>query len=106
MNIICIADEDTNILFGLIGIEGYILPETDFKGFKAGFEEILANKSIDMIIINEKYLLRFSNYFKTIKAQKYPIIVEIPDIRAPLAADYFQDFISKYLGLSLTDVSR
>ncbi|MHA1776498.1 MAG: hypothetical protein DRO88_04035 [Promethearchaeia archaeon] len=104
MNIICIADEDTNIMFGLIGIQGFILPEIDFQAFKSKFEEILANKSIDMILMNEKYLLRFKNYFKNIKGQKYPIIVEIPDIRAPLEGRYFKDFITKYLGLTLTDV--
>ncbi|WP_457557651.1 V-type ATP synthase subunit F [Candidatus Harpocratesius sp.] len=104
MNIICIADEDTNIMFGLIGIQGFTLPEMDFRKFKIEFEKILSNKSIDMIIMNEKYLLRFKNYFKGIKSQKFPIIVEIPDIKAPFSADYYNHFIKQYLGLSIGDV--
>ena len=100
MNIVCIADEDTNIMFGLLGIQGFSIPEMEFSEFKVKFEELLNNKSIDMIIMNEKYLLRFKQYFRPIKTQKFPLIVEIPDIKAPLTSEYFNHFIRQYLGLS------
>ncbi|MHA1511391.1 MAG: V-type ATP synthase subunit F [Promethearchaeota archaeon] len=56
-------------------------------------------KDIGLIIISEKFLIRFKDYFKTLKARKTPIIIEIPDIKGSLDFDYFQKFIQKYIGL-------
>ncbi|MHA1520618.1 MAG: V-type ATP synthase subunit F [Promethearchaeota archaeon] len=100
MTIICVADDDTNIMFGLLGIEGFVLPENDQNKFVREFDKFLHNDEIELIFINEKTLIRFKNYFQQIKIQRHPIIVEIPDIKAPFAADYFNHQIKKLVGLS------
>ena len=101
MNIICAADEDTNLMFGLLGIEGYVLPENDPDEFMEEFDELLKNQEIDFIIMPEKYLIRHKSYFQQIKIQKRPIIVEIPDIKNPLTAEYFNHHIKQLIGLAI-----
>ena len=101
MTIICVADEDTNIMFGLLGIEGYSLPENDLNQFVKEFDTLLQNDEIELIFMPEKFLIRYKKYFQQIKVQHHPIIVEIPDIKAPLAGEYFNQYIKQLVGLTL-----
>ncbi|MHA1610631.1 MAG: V-type ATP synthase subunit F [Promethearchaeota archaeon] len=103
MTIICVADEDTNIMFGLLGIEGYLLPENDQNKFVREFDKLLHNDEIQLIFMPEKYLVKYKNYFQQIKIQRHPIIVEIPDIKASFNADYFNHHIKQMVGLSQGD---
>ena len=99
MKIVSVGDEHLNLMFGLIGITGYKITTNDEDELKAQFNEILRDKDIGLIIMSEKFLIRFKEYFKTLKAQKSPIIIEVPDIKGPLDFNYFQQFIQKYIGL-------
>ena len=86
-------------MFGLIGITGYQITNDDEDEVKEQFNEILRDKDIGLIIISEKFLIQFKDYFKSLKAKKAPIIIEVPDIKGSLEFDYFQKFIQKYIGL-------
>lgn len=99
MKIVSVGDEHLNLMFGLIGITGYKITTNDEDELKEQFNEILRDKDIGLIIISEKFLIQFKDYFKTLKARKIPIIIEVPDIKGSLNFDYFQQFIQKYIGL-------
>ncbi|MHA1718502.1 MAG: V-type ATP synthase subunit F [Promethearchaeota archaeon] len=99
MKIISVGDEDMNILFGLIGIHGKTLPMLDPPEFQAEFDQIIKDKEIGLILMNEKYLIKYKSYFKSIKSRKFPIVVEVPDIKGPLDFDFFKKFIQNYIGL-------
>ncbi len=99
MKIVSVGDEHLNLMFGLIGITGIQITTDDEDEVKEQFNEILRDKDIGLIIMSEKFLIRFKDYFKTLKARKTPIIIEVPDIKDPLEFDYFQQFIQKYIGL-------
>lgn len=104
MKMICVADADTCIMFGLIGIKGVTISDQELGQFKEVFEPILEDEEIGFIIMNEKILLRYKNYFQSIKSRKLPIIVEIPDIKAPFTSDYFNHFIKENLGLNTGEI--
>jgi vacuolar-type H+-ATPase subunit F/Vma7 len=97
MKIICVADEDTNLMFQLLGIESICIDSEDPDKFIEEFTKILMDKDIGLILIKERYLINQKKFFKTIKNQRLPCIVEIPDIVNPLPEDYFENFIKKYL---------
>lgn len=99
MKIVSIGDENLNLMFGLIGISGYKVTTDDEDELKEQFNQILRDKDIGLILMSEKFLIRFKDYFKTLKARKSPIIIEVPDISGPLEFEYFQQFIQKYIGL-------
>jgi len=100
VEIYCISDEDTNLMFELIGIPSILIDESKGDDFISRFSELLRDESIGLVIMNEKYLVRYPEFFKEIKQRNYPIIIEIPDIKAPLSEGYFQHFIEQYIGLS------
>ncbi len=101
MKIVSVAQEDTNIMLGLLGVQGYVISSQEPQIFQEEFDKILQDEEIGIILINEKYLLRHKSYFKKKKNQKLPIIVEIPDIKAPLNEDYFQELIEKFIGIKI-----
>jgi len=80
MKIVSVGDEHLTLMFGLIGITGYKITTNDENELEEQFDEILRDKDIGLIIISEKFLIRFKDYFKTLKARKTPIIIEIPEI--------------------------
>ena len=104
MKIISISDEDTNIMFQLIGIQGYIITTNEPDLFKEEFDKILEDPEIGLILMNEKYLVRQEKYFKKLKLKKLPIIVEIPDLKAPFKEKYFRHIIEQFLGLTAKEV--
>ena len=53
------------------------------------------------MIITEQDLLRHKKYFKKMKTRDKPIIVEVPKLSGPLKEDYFQEFIKKFIGLTI-----
>lgn len=101
MKIISVAQEDANIMLGLIGIESYQIKSQESKKFKEEFDKILEDKEIGIILMNEKYLLRHQDYFKAKKSQKKPIIVEIPDLKGPFKEDYFKELIQRFIGVKV-----
>ena len=101
MKIISVAEEDTNVMFGLLGIQGYEIKAQNSREFQIQFDKILQDETIGVILLNEKYLIRFKDYFRKIKIQKSPMIVEIPDMQSSLKDDYFQVLVEKFIGLSV-----
>jgi vacuolar-type H+-ATPase subunit F/Vma7 len=106
LNIIAVADEDTNILFQLLGIESFLIKSQDIAEFKKEFDQIIKIPNVGIIIINEQFLIRYRDYFKEIKTQKLPIIVEIPNIEGALSQQYFESFIKTLLGLEYVSKAR
>lgn len=106
MNIIAVADEDTNILFQLLGIESILIKTQEFAAFKQEFDRILKIPNVGIIIINEQFLIRYRDYFREIKARKLPIIVEVPNIEGELSQQYFESFIKALLGLEYISKSK
>ena len=96
MKIVSVGDEQLTLMFGLIGITGYEITTDDEDELKEQFNEILRDKDIGLIIISEKFLIRFKNYFKTLKTRKTPIIIEFPDIKGPLEFDFFQIYMGAF----------
>jgi vacuolar-type H+-ATPase subunit F/Vma7 len=101
MKILVVDNEDTNIMFQLLGIDSYEIKSNDPIKFQAEFDKILENTDIGLIIMNEKYLLRNKEYFKQVKNRKSPIIIEIPDLFSPLSHEYYKEFIETYIGLNM-----
>ncbi|QEE15871.1 V-type ATP synthase subunit F [Promethearchaeum syntrophicum] len=99
MKIVSVGDEHLNLMFSLIGITGFEITTEDEDELKEQFNEILRDKDIGLIIISEKFLIRFKGFFTSLKKQKSPIIIEVPDIKGTLDFNYFQQFIQKYIGL-------
>ena len=88
-------------MLGLLGIQGFEIKTQNQKEFQAQFEEILQDEDIGVIMLNEKLLIRFQDYFKRVKILKRPMIVEIPDMKGPFEDNYFQDLIKKFIALSV-----
>ena len=106
MKIKCVSDSDSGLLFQLLGIETYTPKSVDQDKFIDEFNQILKDPNLGIILLNEKFLLRYRDYFKTVKSRKTPIIVEIPDIQGPLPEKYFEEFIKKYLNFSHMEVQN
>lgn len=97
MKILCVADEDTNIMFGLLGIESRVIQDDNPEKLQQEFDQILQDKDIGVILMKEKYLLANPKYFKNLKTQHLPLIIELPDILNPLLENDFEDYIKKIL---------
>jgi vacuolar-type H+-ATPase subunit F/Vma7 len=103
MKIISIAEEETNLMFHLLGIEGFIIRALRPKQFQQEYERIMEDKDIGLVLLDEKHLQHNQDYFKKKKLQTYPVIVEIPDMQAPLNAAQFQSLFEKTLGFVGTE---
>jgi len=103
MKIISIAGEETNLMFHLLGIEGYTIRSHRPHQFQKEYEKILEDKDIGLVLLDEKHLLRNQDYFKKKKLQTYPVIVEIPDMLAPLGAAHFKSLFEQTLGFVGTE---
>ena len=84
-------------MFGLLGIEGHIIPDEDPEKIKQEFEILLQDKDIGVVLMKEKYLLANPKYFKNLKTQHLPLIIELPDILNPILENDFEDYIKKIL---------
>jgi len=100
MEIRVVADENTNILFQLMGFKTLLIDDRQPDEFEKRFNKLLENDQIGVIIMSDKYLLRHRDYFRKIKVRKYPIVVEIPDLASPMQYEYFEEFLTTYLGLT------
>ena len=65
--------------------------------------EIMEDKDIGLVLLDEKHLQRNQDYFKKKKLQTYPVIVEIPDMQAPLKTAQFQALFEQTLGFVGTE---
>ena len=90
--IVVIGDEETVILFELIGIEGKIV--NNFHEFETTFYELIKNPIIGMLFISERILAdRLDFYFDFKFNNSSPFIFLLPDIFQ--SKDIETDIISK-----------
>jgi V/A-type H+-transporting ATPase subunit F len=102
MKIVMFGDEDSIILFHLIGMEGKIHTRGE-ENFEEVFKEVLDDHEVGIIIITEKILLNHRDYILPIKMQRRsPIIVEIPSIIPEFHEDYVGETIRKYIGIKIS----
>ena len=101
MRIVSIADEHTNLMFNLIGIETIDIDAKDSDLYLEKMKELIDDEDIGMIIITEQDLLRHKDYFKTVKMRSNPVIIEVPKLIGPLKEDYFENFIEEFIGLKV-----
>ena len=101
MKIVAIADKYSNLMFRLMGIESYFIGELEHDAFIHKYKEITQDPAIGLIMMNEKFLMRYREFFRKEKIKKTPIIIEVPDIEAPLKQQYFEEFIKEYIGLNV-----
>ena len=106
MKIISIAGEETNLMFHLVGIEGFAIQTLDPHHFQQEYDKILKDEDIGLVLLDEKHFLRNQDFFKKKKLQTYPIIIEIPDMQAPLGSTYFQSLFERSLGFFNTVYGR
>ena len=64
MKVLAISDEDTNIMFQLIGIDTHVLKSRNQDELEKEFEQILQDSELGVVILNEKYLIRNRDFFK------------------------------------------
>ena len=106
MKIVSVSDNDTNMMFQLMGIESYLINEDDFESFKRDFEKILQIPDLGIILLNEQYLVRYQAYIREIKLKRLPIIVEVPNIRGTLSQSYYESFMQKMLNLDFLNTTK
>ncbi|MHA1730070.1 MAG: V-type ATP synthase subunit F [Promethearchaeota archaeon] len=105
MKIIMFGDEESTIMFHLIGIEGIIHErEKDDINFKNRFQEVLNDPEVGIIIITERILINHKDFILPLKMQRrIPTIVEIPSMITELHEDYVHDVVKKYIGIKFTE---
>ena len=67
MEVRVVADEDTNILFRLMGFKTILIDNPQRDDFEKKFDHILEDEHIGVIIMSDKYLMKHKKYFRKIK---------------------------------------
>lgn len=99
MRIMLIGDEESSILFHLIGIESEIAEENSDL-FKKQIQKIIDNPSIGILLITENTFVRHKDIIIPLKMKmRQPIIVEIPDMMQKFKEEYINDIYSKSIGI-------
>ena len=103
MKIMLIADDDTAIMFHMLGIESEIAEE-DSSLFQKQFNRILQNSEIGVIIITEKLLIQHKDFLFPLKMnRRKPIIVEIPNMIERYEEEYVLGIIKKNIGIDFAE---
>ncbi|MHA1339164.1 MAG: V-type ATP synthase subunit F [Promethearchaeota archaeon] len=99
MKIKILGDDESIIIFNLLGIDGIIIPDND-PHFKEKFEELLNEPDVGIIIITERIFIKYREYILPIKiSRRLPIIVEIPEMLFRYHEDFIPNLIRKYVGV-------
>jgi len=131
MKIVLFGDEESAILFNILGIEGVIYgedrtgteeaPDKTLRGagiseittseleWKKSFEEIfdqlLEDPEIGIIIITEKLLIKHRDYIIPIKMERrLPIIIEIPGMLEEIHEDFAREMVRRVIGIDFGKV--
>ncbi len=102
MKIYLISDNvDTYTGMRLAGVEGAIVHEKN--ELKTELEKVLADKSIGIILLTEKFGREFPDIIDDIKLnRKLPLIVEIPDRHGTgRKPDFITSYVNEAIGLKL-----
>ncbi|MBU1077457.1 MAG: V-type ATP synthase subunit F [Spirochaetes bacterium] len=83
MKYFAIGDEETLLGLSLVGVEGKIVKTAE--DVKAAFNEVIQDKTIGIILINEKFAQKSKDFIEEfIYTKSFPLIIEIPDRNGPL----------------------
>lgn len=102
MKIYLISDNvDTYTGMRLAGVEGAIVHEKN--ELKTELEKVLADKSIGIVLLTEKFGREFPDIIDDIKLnRKLPLIVEIPDRHGTgRKPDFITSYVNEAIGLKL-----
>lgn len=102
MKIYLISDNvDTYTGMRLAGVEGAVVHER--CELKSELEKVLADKSIGIVLLTEKFGREFPDIIDDVKLnRKLPLIVEIPDRHGTgRKADFITSYVNEAIGLKL-----
>jgi V/A-type H+-transporting ATPase subunit F len=101
MRYFIIGDEDAVLGFGLVGVEGTVA--TSAAQAREAFTTVLDQSDIGIIIITERLadLIR-PQVDQFIFTRSFPLIVEIPDRKGPLAGKPgIREMVNQAIGIKL-----
>ena len=103
MKIVMFGDQDSVILFNLIGIDGIIYEEDmDSEHFTSEFDKVLNNPEIGIVIITEKILIKHKEFIIPLKMnRRFPIIVQVPSIATKYKKEYLQEVVKQFIGIQI-----
>ena len=102
MKMYLISDNiDTLTGMRLAGVEGMVVHER--QELKEALDKVLADKSIGIILLTEKFGREFPEIIDNVKlVRKLPLIVEIPDRHGTgRKADFITSYVNEAIGLKL-----
>ncbi len=101
MRAVAIGDLDFIIGFRLSGIDG-IKIENDSK-FLDEFKKLSENKDVGIIIVQEKYYIKFKKEIESIISERlYPIVVSIPGKEGKISKEFLlSSLIKKAIGIEI-----
>ena len=102
MKMYLISDNvDTQTGMRLAGVEGVVVHERD--ELRQALETTLADKSIGIILLTEKFGREFPDIIDDVKLNhKLPLIIEIPDRHGTgRKADIITSYVNEAIGLKL-----
>lgn len=102
MKMYLISDNvDTYTGMRLVGVEGCVVHEKE--ELKEAMEKAVADKSIGILLITEKFGRDFPDVVNSIKlATKLPLIIEVPDRHGTgRKPDFITSYVSEAIGLKL-----
>ena len=102
MKMYLISDNiDTWTGMRLAGVDGAVVHERD--ELKRELDKVLADKSIGIILLTEKFGREFPEIIDNVKlARKLPLIVEIPDRHGTgRKPDFITSYVNEAIGLKL-----
>ena len=102
MKMYLISDNvDTQTGMRLAGVEGVVVHERD--ELRRALETTLADKSIGIILLTEKFGREFPDIIDDVKLNhKLPLIIEIPDRHGTgRKADFITSYVNEAIGLKL-----
>ncbi len=102
MKMYLISDNvDTYTGMRLVGVEGCVVHEKE--ELKEAMEKAVADKSIGILLITEKFGRDFPDVVNSIKlATKLPLIIEVPDRHGTgRKPDFITSYVREAIGLKL-----
>jgi V/A-type H+-transporting ATPase subunit F len=101
MEFFVIGDPDTVLGFSLAGIDG--IDVRDSRQGLAAIKETLGNQDIGILLITERIAHELRPEIDSIMiSRKFPLIVEIPDVKGPLEEKAtISDLVKSAIGIKI-----
>jgi V/A-type H+-transporting ATPase subunit F len=96
-----IGDEDTVLGFGMVGVKGQTVRTASEA--EAAFGDALADADVGILIITERTAELIRHLVdRYLFAEKFPLIVEIPDRRGPVTGrPNIREMVNEAIGIKL-----